>query len=318
MTKILVLIVMLFPLLSTAVSQVNPLGQGATIWFYRPTDWPYPGDVPTVHEVGGITRQLAKLPPGEFFGYSLGPGVHVFSYTRAPARGESLSVATKAGDQAFVEVHFRELKQVPEAEGIEAIQKLRPMSALNAIDKSVFVDSTPVRNAAETIAPVMNNESTTVLQTSTNAALPQPSGPSPAPGPVRDRLPFQTPKSSETFTKATLHLLVDGKMKEVDANVKFDKNAFVVIEKKDGTPIKTFSYSDIRSGEYSFGKSPRWMTALLVSPLFLFTGGEKHWFMVESDSDYALMQLDKSNYKLILTSFETRTGKRVETVEESK
>ena len=277
------LIVVLFPLLSTAVSQVNPVGQGATIWFYRPTDWPYPGDVPTVHEVGGITRQLAKLPPGEFFGYSLSPGVHVFSYTRAPARGESLSVPIKAGDQAFVEVHFRELKQVPEAEGIEAIQKLRPMSAVNAIDKSVFVDSTPVRIAAETIAPVMINESTSVRQAATNAPLPQPSGPSPAPSPVRERLPFQTLNFSETFTKATLDLQVDGKMKEIDADVKFDKNAFVVIERKDGTPIKTFSYSNIRSGEYSFGKSPRWKTALLVSPLFLFTSGEKHWFMVESD-----------------------------------
>jgi len=135
---------------------------------------------------------------------------------------------------------------------------------------------------------------------------------------MRERLPFEPLNSSETFTKATLHLLVDGKMKEVEANVKFDKNTFVVIEKKEGTPIKTFSYSSIRSGEYSFGKSPRWMTALLVSPLFLFTGGEKHWFMVESDSDYALLQLDKSNYKLILASFEDRTGNRVETVEESK
>ena len=304
-------IVVLLPLLSTAVSQVNPLGQGGTIWFYRPTDWPYPGDVPTVHEVGGITRQLAKLPPGEFFGYSLGPGVHVFSYTRAPARGESLSVPIKAGDQVFVEVHFRELQQVPEAEGIEAMQQLRPMSAINAIDKSVFVDSTPVRIAAETIAPVMINESN-------SAPLPQPSGPSPVPGAARERLPFQTLNSIQTFTKGTLHLKVDGKMKEIDADLKFDKTAFVVIERKNGTPIKTFSYSDIRSGEYSFGKSPRWMTALLVSPLFLFTGGERHWFMVESDSDYALMQLDKSNYKLILTSFETRTGKRVETVEDSK
>ena len=318
MTKILTLIVVLFPLMSTAVSQVNPLEQGATIWFYRPTDWPYPRDAPTLHEVGGITRQLAKLPAGEFFGYSLGPGVHVFSYTRAPARGESLSVPIKSGDQAFVEVHFRELKQVPEAEGIEAIQKLRPMALVNAIDKGVFVDSTPVRIAAEAITPVMTNESTSVRQAATHAPLPQPSGLSPAPSPVRERPPFQTLNSSETFTKATLDLQVDGKMKEIDANVKFDKNAFVVLERKEGTPIKTFSYSNIRSGEYSFGKSPRWKTALLVSPLFLFTSGEKHWFMVESDDDYALLQLDKSNYKLILASFETRTGKKVEEVEDSK
>jgi hypothetical protein len=107
-------------------------------------------------------------------------------------------------------------------------------------------------------------------------------------------------------------------MKEIDANVKFDKNAFVVVERKDGTPIKTFSYSNIRSGEYSFGQSPRWKTALLVSPLFLFTSGEKHWFMVESDDDYALLQLDKSNYKIVLSTFEVRTGVKVETVQDSE
>jgi len=135
---------------------------------------------------------------------------------------------------------------------------------------------------------------------------------------VRDRLPFQTLNFSETFTKATLDLPVDGKMKEIDANVKFDKNAFVVIDRKDGTPIKTFSYSNIRSGEYSFGQSPRWKTALLVSPLFLFTSGVKHWFMVESDDDYALLQLDKSNYKTVLSTFEVRTGVKVETVQDSQ
>ena len=318
MKMVVILILVLAQCVTSASAQVIPWGQGATIWFYRRANSPDPQAIPMLLEVGGITRRLARLAPGEFFGYSLGPGVHVFSYTRAPARGEFLSVPIRVGDQAFVEVHFRELKQVPEAEAIEAIQQLRPMSVVNAIDKSVFVDSRPVRLAAETIAPVMINESTSVRQPSTHAPLPPPSEPSPAPRPVRDRLPFQTLNFSETFTKATLDLQVDGKMKEIDANVKFDKNAFVVVERKDGTPIKTFSYSNIRSGEYSFGQSPRWKTALLVSPLFLFTSGEKHWFMVESDDDYALLQLDKSNYKIVLSTFEVRTGVKVETVQDSE
>ena len=318
MKIVLILILVLAQCVPSASAQAIPWGQGATIWFYRPANSPDSRASPMLLEVGPITRSLGRLAPGEFFGYSLGPGVHVFSYTRAPARGESLSVPIKVGEQAFVEVHFRELKQVPEAEAIETIQQLRPMSLVNAIDKSVFVDSRPVRIASETIAPVMINESTTLRQASTHAPLPSPSEPFPAPRPVRDRLPFQTLNFSETFTKATLDLKVDGKIKEFDANVKFDKNAFVVIDRKDGSPIKTFSYSDIRSGEYSFGQSPRWKTALLVSPLFLFTSGEKHWFMVEAEDDYALLQLDKSNYKTVLSTFEVRTGVKVETVQDSE
>jgi len=40
--------------------------------------------------------------------------------------------------------------------------------------------------------------------------------------------------------------------------------------------------------------------------------------MVQTQTDYALIQLDKTNYKLIVAAFETRTGKKVETVADSK
>jgi hypothetical protein len=59
-------------------------------------------------------------------------------------------------------------------------------------------------------------------------------------------------------------------------------------------------------------------TAIFVSPLFLFTSGKKHWLMVQGDGDYALLQLDKSNYKMALGAFEARSGKKVELVEDSK
>jgi hypothetical protein len=109
----LVIFMIAFP----ATAQVNPLGQGATIWFYRPAD-SYPADIPTLYAVGGITRQLAKIAPGEFFGYSVPPGVYVFSHTRAPARGESIAISINTGQQAYVEVHFREMKSVSSDAGI--------------------------------------------------------------------------------------------------------------------------------------------------------------------------------------------------------
>jgi hypothetical protein len=39
---------------------------------------------------------------------------------------------------------------------------------------------------------------------------------------------------------------------------------------------------------------------------------------VKTASDYALMHLDKGNYKLILAEFETRTGVKVEAEGENK
>jgi hypothetical protein len=54
-------------------------------------------------------------------------------------------------------------------------------------------------------------------------------------------------------------------------------SAFVVLDKKTEVAVKTFPYSAIKNMEYSYSNSPRWKTAILVSPLFLFTSGKKHW-----------------------------------------
>jgi len=40
--------------------------------------------------------------------------------------------------------------------------------------------------------------------------------------------------------------------------------------------------------------------------------------MVKTGTEYALLHLDKSNYKLFLAAFETRTGLKVETQGEDK
>lgn len=123
---------------------------------------------------------------------------------------------------------------------------------------------------------------------------------------------------AQAFQKATLNLQDGDKKKEIDATVRYDETALVIIDKKTSQPLKTMPYASMKGAEYSFAKSPRWKTALLVSPLFLFTSGKKHWFMVQTNDDYALVQLDKSNYKLVIAAFETKTGKKVEAVADSK
>jgi hypothetical protein len=46
--------------------------------------------------------------------------------------------------------------------------------------------------------------------------------------------------------------------------------------------------------------------------------GKQHWLTIQAENDFAVLQLDKSNYKIILPAFEARTGVRVETVAEEK
>jgi hypothetical protein len=107
MKSLLALVLALALPATPAMAQFNNSSQDVTIWFYRPADSSSSQDIPTVHEVGGLTRRLARLAPGEFFGYTVQPGTHTFSYTRAPARGQALNLLVKAGQPMYVEVQFR-------------------------------------------------------------------------------------------------------------------------------------------------------------------------------------------------------------------
>ncbi len=95
-----------------------------------------------------------------------------------------------------------------------------------------------------------------------------------------------------------------------------DKMQFINADKRES--FKDFAYADCKAAEYSYSKSPRWKSGLLISPFLFMSSGKKHWFMVKSARDYALVHLDKGNYKLVLAEFETRTGLKVEAEGENK
>lgn len=121
----------------------------------------------------------------------------------------------------------------------------------------------------------------------------------------------------ESFPKVRLNIQEGEKKKEIDAIVRHEADGLTITDKK-GATLKKLTYAEIKSAEYSYSKSPRYKAAIFVSPLFLFTSGKKHWLMLQGERDYALMQLDKSNYRLVLASFEAKSGKKVETAADSK
>jgi len=124
------------------------------------------------------------------------------------------------------------------------------------------------------------------------------------------------------FKDAKLREQVGEKTKDEDAVLMYNETALVIHASDSSLKkphiLKTIPYADVTNAEYTFGKSPRVSAALLVSPLFLFNSSKSHWLTVHTGTDYAVVRLEKNNYKLVLAEFEKRSGKKVESVGENK
>lgn len=133
-----------------------------------------------------------------------------------------------------------------------------------------------------------------------------------------------------TFSKIELILPDSGKAEEKSVVVTFTADA-MVIAAKDSRFNKTFPYSEIKAAEYSYSKNPRWKTglglgaaSLIFPPLLLiavpigFTKHRRHWLTVRTEKDFAVLKLSKSNRKLFMPTFETKSGVRIEALGEDK
>ena len=108
----------------------------------------------------------------------------------------------------------------------------------------------------------------------------------------------------------------------VDVLVVCEEDRLLLTNKKKSEVLKTFEYKDIKSAEYSHSKHPRWKTGTaLIIPLtifalpFFFLKGKKHWLTIQTQGDYAVLKLDKKNYKFINAAFEGHSGVAVEFVD---
>lgn len=141
--------------------------------------------------------------------------------------------------------------------------------------------------------------------------------PAPAEGPNTSRPP-------ERFENIKLLVNEGDEAEETDAVLFLEEDRLVVLS-EDEVPLKVIPYESVRSAEYSHSKHPRWKAGLgaaiavgiFALPIF-FLKGKKHWLTVQSEDDFAILRLDKRNYKLIQLTFEARSGLPVETVEEAR
>jgi hypothetical protein len=117
----------------------------------------------------------------------------------------------------------------------------------------------------------------------------------------------------------------DGKTESPDAVLVLEPDKLVIESKKTKAPIKSLPYASIKSAEYSYAKSPRWKSAIGLSIVCIVCGvatafmkGKKHWLTIGGTGEFAVIQLDKNNYKIILTAFQAKSGITVETLAEEK
>lgn len=130
---------------------------------------------------------------------------------------------------------------------------------------------------------------------------------------------------ADQFHKVKLMVNTGDKPAETDVTLFLEPDRLVVRSKAGGAELKSFPYSAVKAAEYSYSKSPRWKSGvgaavavgIFALPIF-FMKGKKHWLTIHAENDYALLRLDKGNYKIILPAFEARTGVKVETVAEEK
>ena len=130
--------------------------------------------------------------------------------------------------------------------------------------------------------------------------------------------------AGEQFHNVRLMVNTGGKAEEQEAVLSLEDEA-IVVRSVGGTVLKTLPYAEITSLEYSYSKSPRWKSGAVAAvfvgvfaiPIF-FMKGKKHWLTAVAGQEFALLRLDKNNYKIIIPALEAKTGMDVATVLEEK
>jgi len=152
-------------------------------------------------------------------------------------------------------------------------------------------------------------------------------------------------KPPEVFEKVELLFLNGEKVEQLPVRLRMEENFLVVESTKSGEQLKKLKNDEVKSAEYSYSKHPRWKSgagttvaisgaAAAVSPLLMLgvipwmaipagvaigkSKSKRHWLTIKTGDDYAVLQLDKKIFRLVLPAIETRTGVKVEDIGEKK
>ena len=99
--------------------------------------------------------------------------------------------------------------------------------------------------------------------------------------------------------------------REVNSVLIFEKDGIKIQSRRSREIFKEFRYSDIRSAEHAYrrptfqmSKTATALSLLSGMPLFLLAREkDKHWLIVATDDDYAVLKIENDNYRMIRMEF---------------
>ena len=117
---------------------------------------------PTIYAISsGGNRKLATIARGEFFTLPVRAGIHAFSWTGAPARGQQTILHVSSGQQIFLEVQFRSITQITTDTAAINVQAPRPINVTRVFDSAVRIPVDSVQPAQSATAYQCNRTTTT-------------------------------------------------------------------------------------------------------------------------------------------------------------
>lgn len=130
-------------------------------------------------------------------------------------------------------------------------------------------------------------------------------------------------EQSVAFTKVDFFEAQGEGEKKRDARLELDpaNKILRVVDEKNGAQKAMYlevPYGSITKIVYERSAHRRYKAGVLLSPWLLLTKGKKHWLTIEFKdvpkypAGYASAQLDKDNYRRILTALSAATGLEVE------
>ena len=128
-----------------------------------------------------------------------------------------------------------------------------------------------------------------------------------------------------TFKKVDYFQATGEEEKKRDARIVLDPTARVITiaDEKQGAEKELFAtipYDAVTKIVYERSAHRRYKAGLLVSPWLLFSKGKKHWLTIEATGveslpqGYVYAQLEKDNYRQILSALRSGLGMEIEEI----
>jgi hypothetical protein len=121
------------------------------------------------------------------------------------------------------------------------------------------------------------------------------------------------PVPAISFRDVKLVVQAGEKTTLVDVILVFEEGRLVLRERAGEKELRQLDYANL-AAEYAYSKHYRWGTAIglaaasTAGPAVVMAKSKKHWFSVRTPNDSITLQLDKGNFRAIVSAFESRTG----------